>query len=145
MSIKVGQVYASTHSGDVFRGQRQRRVVVSLDLTGDSPGPSVWLHTEGRTGKPSRVSLRSPQSRTIPGHRLVEDVPPDIVLEVHGWHTCCGSCGYGGGGWADSPANKSLPILTADSPHCHGCGRTFTHRLTVPTGERAALLEPRPC
>lgn len=49
------------------------------------------------------------------------------VLEVHGWHTQCRSCGYGRGGWAGGPAAKGLPILTPASTECHGCGVTFTH------------------
>lgn len=72
--IAVGQIYASTHSGDIKRGQRQRRRVVEIDLD----GPFVWLQTLCRTANPhgisSRIHLRSPRSRTIPGHRLVEDV-----------------------------------------------------------------------
>ncbi len=70
--IAVGQVYASTHSGDVRSGDRQRRRVTAIDLS----GPFVWLSSEEawRLCPPSRVRLRSAQSRTIPGHRLVEDV-----------------------------------------------------------------------
>lgn len=71
--IKVGQVYASTHSGDIDHGSRQRRRVTNVSLGPDS---FVWLQTEDSivTVAPSRVRLRSPRSRTIPGHRLVEDV-----------------------------------------------------------------------
>lgn len=71
--IKVGQVYASTHSGDVESGWRQRRRVVNVDLGADS---FVWLKTEdGVVNSPaSRVRLRSPRARTIPGHKLVQDV-----------------------------------------------------------------------
>lgn len=73
MSIQVGQVYASTHSGDVENGWRQRRRVVDVQLGPDS---FVWLKTEDGVvnSPPSRVRLRSPKARTIPGHRLVEDV-----------------------------------------------------------------------
>lgn len=68
--IKVGQVYASTHSGDIERGARQARRVVNVDLGADS---FVWLKTEDGVvdSPPSRVRLRSPRARTIPGHRLV--------------------------------------------------------------------------
>lgn len=48
------------------------------------------------------------------------------VLEVHGWHTQCGACGYGRGGWASSPAREGKPILTPESKVCHGCGERFT-------------------
>ena len=70
MSVEVGQVYASKHSGDREFGVRQRRRVVKVDLN----GPFVWLQTEdaNRSTPPSRVRLRSRNARTIPGHRLVE-------------------------------------------------------------------------
>lgn len=71
--IKIGQVYASTHSGDVERGQRQRRRVTDVTFGPDS---FAWLKTEDalvNVGS-TRVRLRSPKARTIPGHRLVEDV-----------------------------------------------------------------------
>ena len=54
-----------------------------------------------------------------------------ITLEVHGWHTQCGACGYGRGGWAGGPAREGKPILGPDSRVCHGCGETFTHTLNV--------------
>lgn len=71
--IKVGQIYASTHSGDIENGSRQRRRVTNVQLGADS---YVWLQTEDSYVQvaPSRVRLRSPKARTIPGHRLVEDV-----------------------------------------------------------------------
>ena len=71
--IKVGQLYASTHSGDVEYGRRQRRRVVDVQLGSDS---FAWLQTEDALVNvgATRVRLRSPKARTIPGHRLVEDV-----------------------------------------------------------------------
>lgn len=48
------------------------------------------------------------------------------TLEVHGWHTQCGACGYGRGGWAGSPAREGKPILTPESTECPGCGVVFT-------------------
>jgi hypothetical protein len=48
------------------------------------------------------------------------------VRRVHAWHTECGNCGYGSGGWAGSPGLEGKPILTPDSPKCHGCGAQFT-------------------
>ena len=50
------------------------------------------------------------------------------VLEIHGWHSQCGSCGYGRGGWSASPARDGKPILTPTSTVCHGCGEQFTER-----------------
>lgn len=47
------------------------------------------------------------------------------TLVVHGWSTECGGCGYGGGGWRNSPALKDKPILTPDSTECPGCGARF--------------------
>ncbi len=49
------------------------------------------------------------------------------TLEVHGWHSQCGECGYGRGGWAASPAYEGKPVLGPDSRVCHGCGVVFTH------------------
>ena len=56
-----------------------------------------------------------------------------IVLEIHGWHTQCGACGYGSGGPYSSrnPARQGKPILDPESTVCHGCGETFTHTLNV--------------
>ena len=71
--IEVGQVYASTHSGDVKYGRRQRRRLVRVE------GRFAYLVTEDDQGSPtgpeSRVSLRADAShvRTIPGHRLVPE------------------------------------------------------------------------
>jgi len=82
MSIVVGQVYASTHSGDVAKGERQRRRVVAVNMA----ACKVQLVTEygpvHLTARPSTVTLRSPRSRTIPGHRLVEDVLPDDAIHA---------------------------------------------------------------
>jgi transposase-like protein len=50
-----------------------------------------------------------------------------VIRRIGGWHTECGSCGYGRGGWAASPAREGKVPLSTDSPVCHGCGRTFTH------------------
>lgn len=56
----------------------------------------------------------------------------EIVLEIHGWHTECGACGYGRGGWASSPALDDKPVLTPEyRGECYGCGQTFTHVLNV--------------
>lgn len=44
----------------------------------------------------------------------------------HGWNCQCGSCGYGGEGWASSPALRDNPIIGHDSESCPGCGVTFT-------------------
>jgi hypothetical protein len=49
------------------------------------------------------------------------------ILEVHGWHTQCGECGYGRGGWPSSPANQGKPILVPESKECPGCKAIFTH------------------
>lgn len=48
------------------------------------------------------------------------------LLKVHGWHTECGECRYGSGGWASSPAREGKPILTPRSRTCPGCGVEFT-------------------
>jgi hypothetical protein len=53
------------------------------------------------------------------------------LLVISGWHTECGECGYGRGGWASSPAREGKPILTPESETCHGCGVTFTDREDV--------------
>lgn len=57
-TIKVGQIYASTHSGDVTRGTRQRRRVTEVRAL----SRAVWLVTEDGppylTARPSRVTLR---------------------------------------------------------------------------------------
>jgi hypothetical protein len=66
--------------------------------------------------------------------------PDDIVVrEIHGWHTECGSCRYGAGGWVSSPALEGKTPLSTDSPKCFGCGKTFTHELNVYKD-----MEPRP-
>ena len=63
----------------------------------------------------------------------------DRILEVHGWHTQCGVCGYGRGGWASSPARDGKPILTPASRTCHGCGATFTAVVDVNRGTTTVL------
>jgi hypothetical protein len=52
-----------------------------------------------------------------------------IVLVVQSWSSECGSCGFGRGGWAASPALKDPPKepLTPQSRVCNGCGKRFTH------------------
>lgn len=62
-----------------------------------------------------------------------------ITLIVQRWHTECGSCGYGAGGYTSSPALEGKPILTPESDVCHGCGETFTH-----TMDPYKSLEPEP-
>jgi hypothetical protein len=49
---------------------------------------------------------------------------PDLNVEP--WHTECGACGYGIGGWLESPADQGKPILGPDSRVCPGCGARFT-------------------
>ena len=46
---------------------------------------------------------------------------PDLIVEA--WHSECGACGYGAGGWAQSPAEQRGPILGPASRVCPGCGR----------------------
>jgi hypothetical protein len=71
MSIEVGQVYASTHKGDIASGQRQRRHVERVDAT------FVWLRTKDERYEQyaplSQVRWqRTATGQRIPGHRLVE-------------------------------------------------------------------------
>ena len=49
-------------------------------------------------------------------------------LVVQLWSTECGSCGYGRGGWAGSPAREGKPILSPNmiGEKCPGCGEEFT-------------------
>lgn len=68
--------------------------------------------------------------------------PAPVTLIIDGWHTECGACGYGHGGWAASPALEGKPILTPSSRTCHGCGAAFTESLSVYTGERVLLGQP---
>ena len=126
--VKVGQVWASTCAGDIRKGERQRRKVVDLTER------YAYLKTEGSTRIPTRVLLTV---KGITGHRLVEE--RRVILEVHGWHTQCGACGYGRGGWAGGPANEGKPILTPGSRTCHGCGAAFTHVFT-PYGNKLTVL-----
>lgn len=60
---------------------------------------------------------------------LPEKREPDDrkILVVDRWHTECGECGYGRGGWASSPAREGNPILTPESRVCYGCNCVFTH------------------
>lgn len=63
----------------------------------------------------------------------------EILLEVHGWHTQCGHCRYGRGGWAGGPAREGKPILTPESRVCHGCGQAFTHVVEQYSGKVIVL------
>jgi hypothetical protein len=58
--------------------------------------------------------------------------PPELVVED--WHTECGACGYGGGGWTGSPADEGRPILTPESRVCPGCGVAFLRVVDVCAG-----------
>lgn len=74
-------------------------------------------------------NLRSRRLSTVKRSTLLrsfEEVP-HVPLVVHGWHTECGRCGYGSGGWPAAFNGQDTPILTPESTVCHGCGRTFTH------------------
>lgn len=75
---EVGQIWASTHAGDVERGARQRRRVMSLD------GLRAELLTEGQT-RPSFCSLD--RYGAIKWHRLVEDPHRPASDDVHGSHS----------------------------------------------------------
>lgn len=57
-------------------------------------------------------------------------------LIVQNWHTECGECGYGRGGWAGSPAREGKPVLEPDSRICPGCGVAFTERELLCTIDR---------
>lgn len=65
LPVQAGQVYASTHRGDVSHGRRQRRRVVRVD------GAFAWLVSEDAegvaVGPETRVRLRNGK---LPGHRL---------------------------------------------------------------------------
>lgn len=61
------------------------------------------------------------------------------LLIVDSWHTECGECGYGQGGWASSPALQGKTPLNPESRVCHGCGVEFTEVLDV-----YAAHTPRP-
>ncbi len=73
--VRVGQVWASTHKGDVAGGFRQARVVVHVDAS------VAYFGEAAAAGEPARVTSRVRLRQTsrcrmvIPGHRLVEDVP----------------------------------------------------------------------
>jgi len=41
---------------------------------------------------------------------------PDLIVED--WHTECGACGYGAGGWMESPRDGGNPILSPESRAC---------------------------
>ena len=62
-------------------------------------------------------------------------------LVIGAWHTECGDCGYGCGGWMASPALRGKPILTPESRECPGCGVCFTHSLDVYSGARVDFAE----
>jgi hypothetical protein len=57
---------------------------------------------------------------------------PDLVVEI--WHRGCGACGYGIGGWLESPAERGKPILAPDSRVCPGCGARSTRVIDVCAG-----------
>ena len=63
---------------------------------------------------------------------MTPDPMADLVVED--WHTECGACGYGDGGWPDSPADVGNPILTPESRFCPGCGVAFARVVNVCTG-----------
>lgn len=65
--------------------------------------------------------------------------PDKPTLVIDAWHSECGACGYGRGGYTASPALEGLPILTPGSTSCPGCDVVFTHRLNVYTDR-----EPQP-
>lgn len=73
--IRVGQVYASTRSGDVQHKVRQRCRVVGVDWCSHL----VWLRTDDaiRVCRPIVVAMSTPlkgaphHERYIPNHRLV--------------------------------------------------------------------------
>lgn len=60
-------------------------------------------------------------------------------LIVQAWHTECGECRYGSGGWAASPARDDKPILTPESRTCHGCGVAFTRVVNPYAGTTTVL------
>lgn len=49
------------------------------------------------------------------------------VLDVHGWHTECGECGYGSGGPMSDPTRRPHGPLSPSSRECPECGVKFTH------------------
>lgn len=63
VQLHEGQIWASTHNGDVRNGMRQQRAVESFD------DHFVWLRTVGGRGGATRVRRNSRGG--IPGHRLV--------------------------------------------------------------------------
>lgn len=65
-------------------------------------------------------------------------MPPEAVLEVHPWHTVCGNCGHGAGGWAAGINRVSKP-LGPDSTDCHECGARFYVKLDVYSGKRESV------
>lgn len=70
---------------------------------------------------------------------------PTLIIDA--WHTECGSCGYGRGGWTASPRLEGKPILTPESRECHGCGVRFTRTINLYAGESVDLTvaaEERP-
>jgi hypothetical protein len=65
------------------------------------------------------------------GKEMASETAGHII--VHGWNCQCGSCGYGGGSWVDSPAKRDNPIIVQDTESCPGCGVVFTG--TIPMDE----------
>jgi len=55
-------------------------------------------------------------------------------LVVEDWHTECGACGYGAGGWIESPLDGGNPILSPESRACPRCGVAFARVVDVSTG-----------
>lgn len=55
------------------------------------------------------------------------------TLVVCNWHTECGNCGYGRGGYMAAAAGKDTPPLGPDSEQCPGCGEKFTETSRVNT------------
>lgn len=68
--VRVGQIWASTHKGDIKAGVRQRRRVTAIQHGPDNS--YAFLHTEGGRN-PGAYGVRMSKNG-IPGHRLVEDV-----------------------------------------------------------------------
>lgn len=65
--------------------------------------------------------------------------PDEVALLINSWTSECDACGYGQGGYTNSPAIEGLPILTPESTACHGCGERFTVRINLYTGQEDRL------
>jgi hypothetical protein len=63
-----------------------------------------------------------------------EPARPVPALIVEAWHTECGACGYGDGGWVRTPARRGNPILTPESRVCPGCRVAFARVVDVQAG-----------